>query len=145
LLVPTAPGFSCRGRSCCGVCVTGLDRERLDPVQAGLHLVQAFHETHPQRYKAYEGFVTELGDREAWGLLTKSTMMPEKMLERWNGEMKRFLEIRELYLIYDVIGRTSVGKFNAGFYGNAALRIASGHADCDGEAEGLTRLEDVGT
>jgi len=98
--VPTTPGFSYRGATCYGVCLTGLDRELLDPVQAGLHLVQAFHETHPQRFKAYEGFATEVGDREAWGSLTKSRMTPEKVLERWDGALERFREMRKRYLIY---------------------------------------------
>lgn len=98
--VPTSPGFSHRGKTCFGVCVTDLDRELLDPVQAGLHLVQAFYETNLQRFKAYEGFATELGDREAWLLLTKGAMKPEKVLERWAGELKHFVELRKRYLIY---------------------------------------------
>jgi len=98
--VPTTPGFSYRDKPCQGVCVTVLDRERLDPVLAGLHLVQAFYETHPLRFKAYEGFVTEVGDRQAWGMLTKGRMRPEKVLEGWDGELKRFMKIRQRYLIY---------------------------------------------
>ena len=98
--VPTALGFSYRGATCYGVCITGLDRKRLDPVQAGLHLVQAFHETHPQRFKAYEGFATEVGDREAWGLLTEKKMSPEAVLERWSTDLLRFSNVRDRYLLY---------------------------------------------
>jgi uncharacterized protein YbbC (DUF1343 family) len=98
--IPTTPGFSYRGKRCYGVCVTALDRVLLDPVQAGLHLVQAFSETHPQRFKAYEGFATELGDREVWGLLTKGKAAPEVVLERWSGDLMRFRELRKRYLIY---------------------------------------------
>ena len=98
--IPTSPGFSYRGTTCHGVCLTVLDRERLDPVQAGLHLAQAFYETHPQRFKAYGGFATEVGDREAWGLLTKVNVSPEKVLERWDGELERFRQLRKKYLLY---------------------------------------------
>jgi uncharacterized protein YbbC (DUF1343 family) len=98
--VPTTPGFSYKGRTCYGVCVTELDRELLDPVQAGLHLVQSFSDTHPGRFKAYGGFATEVGDREAWGLLTKSAMRPEQLLERWDVALQRFMVIRKRYLIY---------------------------------------------
>jgi uncharacterized protein YbbC (DUF1343 family) len=98
--VPTTPGYAYRGTTCYGVCLTVLDRERLDPVQAGLHMVQAFYETHPQRFKAYVGFATEVGDREAWGLLTKGNVSPVAVLERWDSELKRFREIRKRYLIY---------------------------------------------
>jgi uncharacterized protein YbbC (DUF1343 family) len=98
--VPTAPGFSYRGKTCSGVCLTVLDRQRLDPVQAGLHMVQAFYETHPRHFNAHEGFATEVGDREAWSLLTKIRMTPEKVLERWDGDLKRFREMRRRYLLY---------------------------------------------
>jgi uncharacterized protein YbbC (DUF1343 family) len=98
--VPTAPGFSYRGRTCNGVCVTELDRERLDPVLAGLHLVQAFYETHPWRFKAYEGFSTEVGDREVWSLLTKGKVSPEAVLGRWRVDLARFRIVRERYLLY---------------------------------------------
>jgi uncharacterized protein YbbC (DUF1343 family) len=98
--IPTTPGFSYKGKICYGVCVTELDRELLDPVRAGLHLVQAFHETHPLRFRAYEGFATETGDRDVWGLLTKVRRSPESVLEEWNSKLKRFLEIRKRYLIY---------------------------------------------
>lgn len=100
--VPTTPGFSHRGKNCYGICATDLDRELFDPVQAGLHLIQAFHETHPQRFKAYEGFATEVGDREAWGLLTKNGMSPDTVLERWSGALERFRQQRKRYLIYEV-------------------------------------------
>jgi uncharacterized protein YbbC (DUF1343 family) len=98
--VPTTPGFSYRGATCYGVCITGLDRKLLDPVQAGLHLVQAFYETHPRRFKAYGGFATEVGDREAWGLLTKGKMSPEAVLERWSTDLVRFRIVRDRYLLY---------------------------------------------
>jgi len=98
--VPTTPGFSHRGATCSGVCLTVLDRERFDPARTGLHLVQAFYETHPQRFRAYEGFATEVGDREVWGLLTKNRMTPEKVLERWDDALERFREMRKRYLIY---------------------------------------------
>lgn len=98
--IPTTPGFSYRGATCYGVCLTVLDRERLDPIQAGLHLVQAFYETHPGRFKAYEGFATETGDRAVWGLLTKGRMSPEVVLKRWNEGLKRFMELQKRYLMY---------------------------------------------
>ncbi|MBL0224800.1 MAG: DUF1343 domain-containing protein [Geobacteraceae bacterium] len=98
--VPTTRGFSYKGRKCNGVCLTVLDRARLDPVQTGLHMTQAFYETHPQQFKAYEGFATEIGDREAWGLLTRGHVKPEEVLERWNEELQRFMVMRKRYLIY---------------------------------------------
>jgi uncharacterized protein YbbC (DUF1343 family) len=98
--VPTTPGFSYRGKICYGVCLTVLDRERFDPVQAGLHLVQAFYETHPQRFRAFEGFATEVGDQRVWGWLTRAGTSPETVMDRWEKGLRHFLEIRKRYLIY---------------------------------------------
>ena len=98
--VPTAPGFLYKGKTCQGVCVTAIDRDRFDPVLVGLHLAQAFYEIHPQRFRAYEGFATEAGDKDVWGVLTKRRMNPETALEQWDGRLKRFMKVREQYLLY---------------------------------------------
>jgi uncharacterized protein YbbC (DUF1343 family) len=98
--VPTTPGFSYRGEACNAVCLTVLDRERFDPVRTGLHMVQAFHETHRQRFTAYEGFATEVGDRSVWKLLTKGNVTPEIVQERWEVDLERFRQIRKRYLMY---------------------------------------------
>ena len=97
---PTAPGFIHRGRSCNGVCVTAIDRNLLDPVLAGLHLVQAFYEIHPGRFRAYEGFATEVGDSRAWELLTRKRQRPAEVAGRWESDLERFRKVRERYLLY---------------------------------------------
>ena len=99
--VPTTPGFSHQGKTCRGVCLTIHDRERFDPVLTGLHMTQALFETHPLRFRAYEGFATETGDRQTWELLTKYKVKPEKVIERWDNGLERFKKIRKKYLLYD--------------------------------------------
>ncbi len=98
--IPGTPGHPHAGKRCFGVKVTVTDRGRLDPILAGLHLVQAFYETHPERFLPYQGFATETGDREAWALLTGKRMKPELVAERWNTDLARFKEMRERYLLY---------------------------------------------
>lgn len=98
--VPTTPGHPHRGKSCYGVSVTVTDREKLDPILAGLQLVQAFYETHPDRFRTYEGFGTEVGDREAWALLSGKRMSPEMLTGRWKADLERFRKVRERYLLY---------------------------------------------
>lgn len=98
--VPDAPGHSYRGKSCYGVTVTVTDREKLDPILAGLHLVQAFYESHPERFRSYEGFATEVGDSEAWNLLTVKRVAPEVVAKRWKSDLERFRRVRERYLLY---------------------------------------------
>jgi len=98
--VPDAPGHSYRGKSCYGVSVTITEREKLDPTLAGLHLVQAFYETHPERFRRYEGFATEVGDSEVWNLLTAKRVAPEVVAKRWKSDLERFSRVRERYLLY---------------------------------------------
>lgn len=98
--VPTAAGHPYRGKTCYGICVTAIDRERLDPVLAGLHMVQAIYQVQPKRYTSYEGFATETGDRDAWRLLTRMAMTPEMVAGRWQEGLERFKKVRERYLLY---------------------------------------------
>ena len=98
--IPTAAGYSHRGKTCYGVSTTVTDREMLDPIMAGMHLLQAFSETHPERFRSNAGFATEVGDAEAWGLLTERRLTPEKVAGRWDAGLAKFRKLREAYLIY---------------------------------------------
>jgi len=98
--VPTAPGHSYRGTVCNGVCVTEVDPRRLDPVTAGLHLVQAIYQSHPARFRAYQGFATEVGDRDTWELLTRKGKRPAEVAGRWEQGLARFRAMRAGYLLY---------------------------------------------
>jgi uncharacterized protein YbbC (DUF1343 family) len=98
--VPTAAGHPYRGKACYGVRVVITDREQFDPILAGLHLVQAFYQTHPRQFKRYGGFATEAGDREAWDLLTKMGMPPEFVAGRWTEGLEQFRKLREKHLLY---------------------------------------------
>jgi uncharacterized protein YbbC (DUF1343 family) len=98
--VPTAAGHPYRGKNCYGVSVTVIDRETFDPILVGLHLVQAIYQVHPKLFKRYEGFATEVGDSEAWELLTKQGKKPEEVAARWSEGEQRFRKLREKYLLY---------------------------------------------
>jgi len=98
--IPTAKGFSHLGKTCYGISVIVTDRNQLDPVLAGLHLAQAFYEVHPDRFKSYEGYATETGDRYAWTLLTSKRMTPEMVAGRWQDDLEKFRKGREKYLLY---------------------------------------------
>jgi uncharacterized protein YbbC (DUF1343 family) len=98
--VPTAAGHPYRGKTCYGVSLVITDRGRFEPTLVGLHMVQAMYETHPQHFIAYNGFATEVGDREAWGLLTRKGMSPDAVLGRWQEGLRLFMGLRERYLLY---------------------------------------------
>jgi len=98
--IPTAAGHIYRGKTCYGIRVTSINPERLDPVLVGLHMAQAFYQVYPKQFKAYEGFATETGDRDAWRLLTRMGMTPEMVAGRWTEGLERFRKVRERYLLY---------------------------------------------
>jgi uncharacterized protein YbbC (DUF1343 family) len=98
--VPVTPGHPHAGKRCFGVRVMVTDREKLHPILAGLHIVQAFYESHPDRFRSYEGFAVEVGDREVWTLLTGKSKRPEAVAERWKADLERFRKVRERYLLY---------------------------------------------
>ena len=98
--VPTAAGHPYRGKNCSGISVVITDREKLDPILAGLHLVQAFHQAHPRQFKRYGGFATEVGDRDAWELLTLRGISPDAVAGRWAEGVELFRRLREKYLLY---------------------------------------------
>lgn len=97
---PTAAGHPYRDSLCHGVCVSGIDRDQFDPVLAGLHLVQAFYEVHPGRFKADAGFACEIGDRQAWRLLTRERRSPLEVARLWELPLTQFRNLREKYLLY---------------------------------------------
>ena len=98
--VPTAVGHPYRGKNCYGIGVVITDRERLDPLLTGLHLVQAFYQTHPRQFKRYGGFATETGDSDAWELLTQKGISPAVVAGRWSEGEQRFIKLRLKYLLY---------------------------------------------
>lgn len=98
--MPTTAGQPYRGTICNGVCVATMDREQLDPVQAGLHLIQAISEVHPERFKADAGFAVEVGDSDAWELLTQEGESPAEVAERWDSALEKFMSVRKKYLLY---------------------------------------------
>lgn len=96
----TTPGTPHAGKRNSGVCIVGIDRGRLDPILAGLHMIQAFYETHPKRFRVYEGFGTETGDKDTWRLLTAEGWRPEQLAAKWGEGVSRFRKVRERYLLY---------------------------------------------
>ena len=98
--IPTAKWHKFKGELCHGVGVTIYDRNALDSITAGLHMVQAIHETHPEDYKSLGGFKTETGDYRTWNMLTKEKMTPEQIVEKWSEQIAEFKKIRKKYLLY---------------------------------------------
>lgn len=97
---PTAPYHQHKDKLCQGIFAIILDRDELDSVRAGLHMVQAMHELFPADFRAHGGFKTSWGNDRIWGMLTEQKMTPEQILEAHQEEMDAFLAVRKKYLMY---------------------------------------------
>ncbi len=97
------------GEVCRGVELYVLDRERLEPVALGLHLLQCLHDLDPARF----GWRTEpyefVADRPALDLLTGSPEARERieavaplepLLEAWKAEVAAFEATLDGILLY---------------------------------------------
>jgi len=98
--IPTAQYHKYKDQLCHGVFAIIYDREALDSVTAGLHMVQAFYESHPDEYREEGGYKTETGDRETWNLLTAQKKTPEEIVARWKPAIEEFIKLRGKYLLY---------------------------------------------
>ncbi len=97
---PTAKWHKFQNERCHGVFAIILDRDELNSVYAGLHMVQAMEELFPEDYKELGGFKTSFGKPELWGLLNEENMTPAELIEKYEPESKAFLALREQYLLY---------------------------------------------
>lgn len=97
---PTAPYHQFRNQLCHGVFAIVYDRDAMNSVQVGLHMVQAFYEEHPDDYRALGGFKTSSGDEELWAKLTEQRMTPEEIMAGWQADLDAFIARRAEYLLY---------------------------------------------
>lgn len=97
--VPSAP-HPYAGKNCFGVCVTITNRNEVDPIGTGLQLLQAFYETNPREFLAYNGFGAETGDNDLWKQISGGLATPVAVMKRWDHDLERFRVIRNKYLFY---------------------------------------------
>lgn len=98
--IPTAKYHKFKDELCHGVFAIIYDRDKLDSVTAGLHMLQALHENNPEEHKDLGGFKTETGDTQTWELLMVQKKTPEQIVEKWKPGIEKFKKIREKYLLY---------------------------------------------
>jgi uncharacterized protein YbbC (DUF1343 family) len=97
---PSASGHTFQGETCQGVQAIIEDRDTVDSIATGLHMIQAIFQTHPNEYRELGPFKTLTGDTRTWTMLTKLGMSPDEIVETWRPKLEEFLKVRERYLIY---------------------------------------------
>ena len=97
---PSAKYHKFRDQLCNGVFAIITDRNKLNSVTAGLHMIQAIQECHPDDLKALRGFPGETGDPNTWKMLTEEKITPEQIVAKWQPGIDKFNKIRKKYLLY---------------------------------------------
>ncbi len=96
---PTAKYHRYKDELCQGVFAILFDRDKLDSSLAGLHMIQAFYECHPDQYKVTDG-LGMTGDKTAWDKLTQQKLTPEEVVATWKPKVDEYMKIRAKYLMY---------------------------------------------
>ena len=91
---PSARYHKFQGKECHGVFAVITNRDKLNSLTAGLHMMQAFYECHPDEYHALNGFPRQCGDPNAWKELTEEHMTPEQVVATWQLALKKFMKVR---------------------------------------------------
>jgi uncharacterized protein YbbC (DUF1343 family) len=97
---PSASGHKFQGETCQGVQAVIEDRDTLDSVTTGLHMIQAIFQTHPTEYRELPPFRTLTGDNQTWRMLAELRESPEEIVASWRPRLEEFLEVRKRYLLY---------------------------------------------
>ncbi|MCC6547480.1 DUF1343 domain-containing protein [Candidatus Sumerlaeota bacterium] len=97
---PTALYHKFKDEKCFGVFAIITDRDALNSVQAGLHMVQAMHECFPDKFTAEGGYKVETGSVDTWDDLTTRKMTPEEVIKKNQPAVDEFLKVRKKYLLY---------------------------------------------
>lgn len=98
---PSAKYHKFEGQPCRGVFIIVFDRDKVESVRTGLHMIQAMKRLFPDDYKALGGFPTSYGKPDLWNLLIEKGMSPETIIEEHRPELESFLDLRKKHLLYD--------------------------------------------
>ncbi len=97
---PTAKWHKHQGERCEGIFVVIYDRDKLDVIRTGLHMVQTMEEFFAPDYKALGGFKTLFGSDKIWAMLTEEGKTPEEVIEYFQPSLDEFKVLRKEYLLY---------------------------------------------
>lgn len=95
-----------RDELCAGVQVHVIDREKVQPVRVGLHLLHAVRGLHPGDFSwlmPREGgrpFIDLLAGTDRLRLDLDRGRDPDEIWQEWNASLEAFLPLREQYLLY---------------------------------------------
>lgn len=89
------------GERCSGIYLNVYDREKFEPVKVGVYILYALKKLHPDKFKWRTAGQDRLWGTDKIRLMIDEGKKPEEIIKTWESELKKFLSIRQKYLLYN--------------------------------------------
>jgi uncharacterized protein YbbC (DUF1343 family) len=87
-----------KGQVCQGVKIAVTDRTALCSMRMGLEIADALHRMYPTQFQL-QSMITLLGSQSTIDALARGES-PEDIVAGWSGDLEKFRQMREKYLLY---------------------------------------------
>jgi len=89
------------GERCGGIYLNVYDREKFEPVKVGVYILYALKKLYPDKFKWRTAGQDRLWGTDKIRLMIDEGKKPEEIIKTWESELKKFLSIRQKYLLYN--------------------------------------------
>jgi uncharacterized protein YbbC (DUF1343 family) len=89
------------GEKCGGVYLNVYDREKFEPVKVGVYILYALKKLYPDKFKWRTAGQDRLWGTDKVRLMIDERKKPDEIIKTWEDDVKKFLSIRQKYLLYN--------------------------------------------
>jgi uncharacterized protein YbbC (DUF1343 family) len=89
------------GGKCGGVYLNVYDREKFEPVKVGVYILYALKKLYPDKFKWRTAGQDRLWGTDKVRLMIDEGKKPDEIIKTWEDDVKKFLSIRQKYLLYN--------------------------------------------
>ncbi len=88
------------GEPCNGVFIKVTDRDKFEPVKAGLYLLWAIKNGHPKAFEWKTATIDRLAGTAELRNMLDEEKTPQEIISTWQAGLKKYVFLRSKYLIY---------------------------------------------
>jgi uncharacterized protein YbbC (DUF1343 family) len=89
------------GEKCGGVYLNVYDREKFEPVKVGVYILYTLKKLYPDKFKWRTAGQDRLWGTDKVRLMIDEGKKPDEIIKTWEDDIKKFLSIRQKYLLYN--------------------------------------------
>jgi len=89
------------GEKCGGVYLNVYDREKFEPVKVGVYILYALKKLYQDKFKWRTAGQDRLWGTDKVRLMIDEGKKPDEIIKTWEDDVKKFLSIRQKYLLYN--------------------------------------------